>query len=216
MADKIKTVAPRVSLVVNETKTYDPANSHTHLVLHGDAADAPYPHVMSGTLRPTFRDHENSAAAFALSKIMVAAPVGTPLWTQTAASSEVLLPEAACDRFTDARLLMETLDEERPEKVNALLAYFTFTYPTDRLHAMREEVRAFLMKEIVERHDVATLLILHDPGRAASKNLPHVHALVTSRRLTALGFAEQVSALNSDKAQAMIRDAFLNYWTARR
>lgn len=206
---------PRPSVILNLDCVPTLHNPHTHLVLVGDAADAPYPRVMFGCLRPVFRDHANSAAAFAQAKLMVSAAPDTPTWTSTAAWSEVLLPPSACDRFSDPATLMQAVDAERPAKVNALLSYFTFTYPAERLHVMREEVRAFVQKEIVERYEVAALLVLHDPARAASANLPHIHGLVVPRRLTSR-FAEQVGALVTDKAHPLIRNAFLAHWTARR
>jgi hypothetical protein len=216
MRSKDSASVTRASVTLNQDCVPNSANPHTHLMLVGDAADAPYPRVMFGCLRPEFRGHINSATAFAQAKVMVAASVGTPPWVPTAAWTEVLLPAPACDRFSDPETLMRAVDLERPAKVNALLSYFTVTYPVARLHVMLDEVRGFVREHIVEAFDVAALIVLHDPGRAASANLPHVHVLVVPRRLTSIGLAEQVGALTTDKAHPLIRDLFLTHWSARR
>jgi hypothetical protein len=198
-----------VSIVVNAGREPDPRNPHTHLRLLGDAPGTAGARVMYGCLRPSLNGHVNSAAAFALSKITVAAGPDTLPWTPTAERVEVLLPRGACDRFADPRVLMDAVDGERPDKVNALLAYFTFTFSCDRLHEQYELVRAFIRQCVVDAIGVGVLLVQHAPHRAGSANEPHVHALVAGpRRLGPLGFVEPIPALMRDSAHPLVRDAF--------
>ena len=197
------------SIVINANREPDPHNPHTHLRLLGDPTGTVGARVMYGCLRPSLNGHVNSAAAFALSKVTVAARPDTPPWTPTAERVEVLLPRGAFDQFADPRVLMEAVDAERPDKVNALLAYVTFTFHTDRLHHQWELVRAFIRQCVVDPIEVGVLLVQHAPHKAGSANEPHVHALIAGpRRLGPLGFVEPIPALMRDSAHPLIRDAF--------
>jgi hypothetical protein len=209
MRTKAKRAAATPSVEVNPGCLPDPANPHSWLVLTGDDADRDATRVMYGCLRPSFRGHLNSAAAFTAAKLTVGAPPDTPPWTLTAARAEVLLPPGADDRLSDPRILMETVDAELPVKAKALLAYLTFTFPTARLHEQYELVRAFTRRLIVDPFEVAALLVQHAPHRAGSASPPHVHALLAGpRRLTPLGFGEWVTPLATDKAHALVGNAF--------
>ena len=217
MRAKAKRGAATSSVEVNPNCLPDPANPHSWLVLTGDDADRDATRVMFGCLRPSFRGHRNSAAAFAAAKLTVGAPPGTPPWTLTAARAEVLLPPGADDRLSVPRILMETIDAELPVKAKALLAYLTFTFPTPRLHEQYELVRDFTRRFIVDAFEVAALLVQHAPHRAGSANPPHVHVLITGpRRLTPLGFGEWVTPLATDKAHALVGNAFREFQTTRR
>jgi hypothetical protein len=212
MPRQAKRAVARPGVEINAGCTPDPANPHSWLVLTGDDADANSTRVMYGCLRPSFRGYANSAAAFAASKLTVAAPPGTPPWTLTAARAEVLLPAGVDDRLSDPRALMETADAELPVNAKTLLAYFTFTFPTARLHDQYELVRDFSRRLIVNTFEVAALLVHHAPHRAGSANLPHVHLLIPGpRRLTRLGFCEWVTPLAGDKAHALVGNAFREF-----
>ena len=205
------------SVEVNPDCMPDPANPHSWLVLTGDDAGRDATRVMYGCLRPSFRGHPNSPATFAAAKMTVGAPPGTPPWTLTAARAEVLLPLGADDRLSDPRILMETIDAELPVKAKALLAYLTFTFPTPRLHEQYELVRDFTRRLIVNPFEVAALLVQHAPHRAGSARLPHVHVLIAGpRRVTALGFAEWVMPLATDKAHALVGNALREFQADRR
>jgi hypothetical protein len=205
----------RESVEINAGCRPDPANPHTWMPLFGDPPGTAGPRVMYGCLRPRFRDFTNSAAMFAMAKMTVGAPGGTPPWTLTAARAEVLLPHRADDRLSDPRALMEMVDTELPANATSLLAYLTFTFETERLHTAWEEVRHFIKHHIVDAFDVATLLVQHAPHRAGSGNTPHVHALIAGpRRVTTLGLGKWVPQLAGDKAHALIRDAFLEFHAA--
>jgi hypothetical protein len=200
------------SVEINAGCVPDPRNPHTWLPLIGDPPETTGTRILYGCLRPVFRGHANSAAAFSLAKITVAAPADTPPWTLTAARAEVLLPAGADDRFSDPQTLMETVDAELPQDAKALLAYLTFTCPADRLHAQWELVREFVRRCLVDPFGVAALLVQHAPHKAASANLPHVHVLLPGpRRLGSLGFAEWVKPLASDKAHRLVGDAFIAF-----
>lgn len=210
-AKKCAASSGRSSVEINAGCVPDPTNPHSWMPLFGEPPGTSGPRVMYGCLRPAFRGQTNSAAAFAMNKLMVGAPDDTPPWTLTAARAEVLLPSDADDRMGDAQMLMKLVDAELPAAGKALLAYLTFTFETARLHIAWEEVRRFIMMNVVGMYDVATLLVQHAPHRAASTNPSHVHALVVPRRITPLGLAEWVPQLIGDKTHALIRDAFYEF-----
>ena len=200
------------SVEINVGCVPNPHNPHTWLPLIGDPPETIGTRILYGCLRPIFRGHVNSAAAFSAAKIGVVKSAETPPWTLTATRAEVLLPVAADDRFTDPKTLMETIDAERPKDGKALLAYLTFTYPTDRLHTQWELVRTFARRFLVDPFEVAALLVQHAPHKSASGNLPHIHVAIPGpRRLTSLGFAEWVTPLASDKAHRLVGDAFREF-----
>ena len=216
MRAKAKRAAATPSVEVNPGCLPDPANPHSWLVLIGDDANREATRVMYGCLRPSFRGHCNSAVLFAAAKLTVGAPPETPPWTLTAARAEVLLPPGADDRLSDPRILMETIDAELPVKAKALLAYLTFTFPTSRLHEQYVLVRDFTRRYIVDPFEVATLLVQHAPNRAGFGGAHHVHALVPGpRRLTPLGFGEWVMPLATDKAHALVGNAFRQFQVDR-
>lgn len=219
MSGDIGCAVQRTSKVLNAGRALNARNPHTWLELVGDARGTRGTRVMYGCLNSARGEHKNSAAAFAMAKISVGAPPGTLPWTQTAARVEVLLPSGACDRFLDPQTLMETVDATRPSKVDALLAYLTFTFPCERLHEQWELVRAFMRKGIVDPFEVAALLVAHAPHLAGSANTPHVHALIVPRRLSPLGFIELLPVLADNEAHPLIRNAFLEIqssWPHRR
>ena len=212
MRRKAQRASQTPSIQVNPTCVPDPANPHSWLMLTGDDVDRDTLRVMYGCLRPVFRGRRNSAAAFAAAKLTVGAPPDTPPWTLTAARAEVLLPPGADDRLADARALMETVDAELPVKAKALLAYFTFTFPTTRLHEQYELVRDFTRRLIVDPFEVAALLVQHAPNRAGLFGAPHVHVLLAGpRRLTPLGLADWVTPLATDTAHALVGNAFRQF-----
>ena len=200
----------RQSIAVNPNCKPDPANVHTWLSLVGDRADMKGTKVMHGCLPPVFQGHVNSAAAFASAKMRVGLAADAAPWTLGAARAEVLLPIGADDRLSDPRTLMQTVDAELPLKAKALLAYFTFTFPTPRIHEQYELVRDFTRRCIVDTFEVGALIVSHAPHRAARAQLPHVHVMVPGpRRLTALGLGEWVWPLADKRAHALVRNAFL-------
>lgn len=212
MPVRAKRAAETPSIQVNPNCIPTPTNPHSWMVLTGDDVDRNTLRIMYGCLRPVFRGHRNSAAAFAAAKLTVGAAPDTPPWTLTAARAEVVLPPGADDRLSDARFLMEAVDAELPVKAKALLAYFTFTFPTDRLHEQYELVRDFTRRLIVDPFEVAALLVQHAPHRNARAGTPHVHLIFAGpRRLTPLGFADWVMPLATDKAHALVGNAFREF-----
>ena len=207
-----KVAAKRTSVELNAGCVPDAARPHTQLVLVGDPLGTIGTRVMYGCLRPSFRGHVNSAAAFAEKKVRVAAPPGTPPWTLTAARAEVLLPPGADDRLAEPRVLMEEVDASHSHHGKSLLAYLTFTFPCGRLHHQWQLVRTFVQRSLVELFEVGVLLVQHAPGRAGFPTDPHVHVLVAGpRRLTPLGFGEWLPPLMNDKAHSLVGDAFREF-----
>jgi len=126
-------------------------------ILHRGAAIGPHPiahddvdYVLSGEGIVQSGGHVNTAAAFAASKVTVAAPASTLPWTLTAVRVEVLPPPGADDRLGDPRTLMEAFDEVLPHDGKALLTYLTFTFACERLHHQWELVGTFVRRHLAD------------------------------------------------------------------
>ncbi|WP_375429472.1 hypothetical protein [uncultured Sphingomonas sp.] len=193
--------------VINGDRDPDPLNPHTWLPLIGDPPGETGLRILYGVLRPEYRGWRNSAVAMTKAKLQPVPPPADAPWAVTAARAEVLLPDDADDRFACPKVLMEAHDAEQPADKPVVLSYVTITWPTSRLHRMYEIVRAVMLDTLVRDLGVAVLLVQHAPHRAASSNLPHVHALI-GRRVTSLGLASFAAPLCGDKGRDLIVAAF--------
>lgn len=152
--------------------------------------------LVFGVLRKTYAGRTNSAVEFAYRKCHVGrrgASVDPMIWAPTCEQHEVLLPGRGDDALADPRLLLEQMDACAIEREKALLVYLTLPLSdVDRLHLGWERARSFVREHLARARDLATLLVLHTPGRVGSANPFHAHALVVPRRLTGLGLSQGV------------------------
>lgn len=204
---KRSATATDTSRVINADLAPDPNNPHSWLVLVGDPSDITGPRLLTGTLRPLYRDAAVSSGAFAKLKLHPVPPPVPESWAPTAYRSEVLLPDGADDRFACPRTLMEAADELATAPTDALLAYATLTWMPQRLHEQYETVRRFVVRTILPL-GCPVLLVQHAPLFSRSRSLPHVHLCIVPVRLTHLGWADRVKLLCGDKARAFIRNGF--------
>ncbi len=161
--------------------------------------------VMWGVLRPTFGGYRPSLARFAVAKLMVAAPPDTSPWTVTAHRHEVLLPAHAGDHLLDPRNLIELAERSQLADAKAQAAYITLTSAPVALHAQYEVAR-LLGRWLVERFDIAVLLVQHVPARSGGSAAPHVHMIIPGPRvLTPYSlFGRPVAELARDKGRELV------------
>ncbi|QWC57977.1 hypothetical protein F7D01_13705 [Erythrobacter sp. 3-20A1M] len=204
-------MARKKPVTVNPNIAWSASNPHSWLILRADAPGAeavPGWRVMHGNLRARHRDHDNSLTAFAQAKLR---PDGTPGWIPTAHRVEVLLPAHADDALCDPETLIVRAEAELPNDPKGLATYVTLTCAPDRLHAQFEVARQ-VARDLVDRFEVAVLIVQHVPAKAANANAPHCHLVIPGpRRLTAWsGFGSYVTQLSSDAGRDVVVDTLLN------
>ncbi|WP_187335981.1 hypothetical protein [Novosphingopyxis iocasae] len=203
-------MARKKPVTVNPDIAWSASNPHSWLILRGDAPGTeavPGWRVMYGNLRARHRDHDNSLTAFAQAKLR---PDGTPGWIPTAHRVEVLLPAHADDALCDPKTLIGRAEAELPNDPKGLATYVTLTCAPDRLHSQFEVARQ-VARDLVDRFEVAVLMVQHVPAKAANANAPHCHLVIPGpRRLTAWsGFGSYVTQLSSDAGRNLVVDALL-------
>ena len=146
--------------------------------------------LVFGVLRRTYADRTNTASEFGRRKLQPVAPDGDDAaanWAVTAERVDVVLPAHAPDASADPHALLEAVDASAVAHQQALLAYATIPLgDVARLHIGWERCRA-MARAIADTRQLATIIVLHAPGRVGSANPPHAHLLVAPRRIGPLG-----------------------------
>lgn len=175
-----------------------------------------------GVLRKTYGGRQNSAVEFGWRKAHPIAPAGSPgvsPWIVTAERIEVILPAGADDMLADPELLLRQMDAHAVDHEKALLVYLTLPLPdVDRLHVGWERCRAFVREHFARDRQLATVLVLHAPGRVGSSNPLHCHCLIVPRHITGLGLAHGAydSDLLNDGGQAIVEAMWAEHLTSFR
>lgn len=168
-----------------------------------------------GVLRKRYANRTNSASEFGRRKMQPIAPQGDATaspWPITAEQVEVLLPPNADDMLRAPEVLLHQADLAAASHGTALLTYLTLPFlPDDRLHIGWERCRAFAREVLARDRQLATVLVLHAPGRAGVPFRPHCHCLIVPRRVGHLGLTQGVydEELIRDVGQALIQ----SLWT---
>ncbi|RYY29341.1 MAG: hypothetical protein EOP62_00430 [Sphingomonadales bacterium] len=163
--------------------------------------------MVFGNLRKSYGLRINSAVEFGRRKLQPIAPLGDAQaapWPVTAERHDVVLPEYADDKLAEPRALLAAMDATAIDKT--LLVYVTLSFPqATRVHQAFETSRAFAAKLARERH-LASLLVLHAPGRVGSANSPHCHLLIAPRAIGPLGIEHGVydTDLCCDRGQKLM------------
>lgn len=170
-----------------------------------------------GVLRKAYGGRANSAVEFGWRKAHPVAPaklvVGSP-WIVTAERLEVILPGGADDALADPEMLLRQMDACAIDQEKGLLVYLTLPLGNvDRLHVGWELCRAFARERFARDRQLATVLVLHSPGRVGSANPLHCHCLIVPRRLTGRGLAhgEYDTELLHDGGQALVETMWADH-----
>lgn len=175
-----------------------------------------YPDFVFGILKQSYGGHRNNVLEFATRKLR---PVegrggdGKPdPEAITAHRFGAVLPEDAPDVFDDIFELLPAIQEAALPHEPALLIYVTLSFSeTRRLHTGWEEARAFALEAFAHARQLPVALVQHAPGRVGSNNPPHVHLLVSPRRLTGMDFAGYAVDISCDEGQKLIYDEWLAF-----
>lgn len=193
---------------INADLKPDPNNPHSWFTLIGHPPGEATPEgyrVLWGVMRPEYRCHRPSLAAFAKAKLAPAAGPDAAPWAVTAYRHEVLLPPFAGDHLRDPRVLIEAAEREQASAAKALASYVTLTSTPATLHGQFEVARR-VGQRLVARFHVAALLVQHVPALNGGSAQPHVHLLIPGpRRLTPWsGFGAPVAQLGGDKGRDLV------------
>ena len=170
-----------------------------------------------GVLRKGYGGRVNSAAEFGWRKAhpILPAQLGSDApWVVTAERLEVILPDCADDGLADPELLLRQMDACAIDQEKGLLVYLTLPLgAAERLHFGWERCRAFARERFARDRQLATILILHSPGRVGSANPAHCHCLIVPRRLTGRGLAHGIydAELLHDAGQALVEGMWADH-----
>ena len=112
----------------------------------------------------------------------------------------VLLPTNAPDWASDRARLWNAAEQAETRKNSTVAREFEIALPAELDTEQRRRLAADFARELVLRHGCAADVAIHRPGRAGDSRNHHAHILLTTRRLTAAGFAEKTRELDDLKS----------------
>ena len=121
----------------------------------------------------------------------------------------LLLPANAPDWASDRARLWNAAELAETRKNSTVAREFEIALPAELDAGERQRLAADFARELVARHGCAADVAIHRPGRAGDQRNHHAHLLLTTRRLTAAGFAEKTRELDDLKTGEIGR------WRAR-
>ena len=121
----------------------------------------------------------------------------------------LLLPANAPDWAHDRARLWNAAEQAETRKNSTVAREFEIALPAELDAGERQRLAADFARELVLRHGCAADVAIHRPGRAGDQRNHHAHLLLTTRRLTAAGFAEKTRELDDLKSGEIGR------WRAR-
>jgi hypothetical protein len=83
--------------------------------------------------------------------------------------------------------------------------------PEISLHSAFELVRSFAYQRLSRERDMATVIAMHVPSRAAQSGAPHVHVMGLARRCGPNGFGEFIPRLPTDSGREIIEREFAEW-----
>ncbi len=124
-------------------------------------------------------------------------------------ASLLILPDGAPDWASDRARLWNAAEHAETRKNSTVAREFEIALPAELDAEQRQRLAADFARELVLRHGCAADVAIHRPGRAGDSRNHHAHLLLTTRRLTAAGFAEKTRELDDLKSGEIGR------WRAR-
>ena len=121
----------------------------------------------------------------------------------------LLLPANAPDWASDRARLWNAAELSETRKNSTVAREFEIALPAELDAEQRQRLAADFARELVARHGCAADVAIHRPGRTGDSRNHHAHLLLTTRRLTAAGFAEKTRELDDLKSGEIGR------WRAR-
>jgi hypothetical protein len=169
-------------------------------------------------LRRHFSQRENRTPDWVLGKLG-RDPDGRPCETTrlTDLRWDVLLPAPVPDYLRDPEILCSEYERQASEQQSDLVVHCKLVVEGNQpLHCWWEASRAFAWETLVSAHQLAVIMVLHDPPATGYRNAnqPHIHLMMPARQLDVRGF-RQTSALARDSAHPMLAAAWAKVREAR-
>lgn len=114
--------------------------------------------------------------------------------------SETLLPNNAPEWAKNRSQLWNQAEQAENRKNSTVAREFEIALPSELSKKERQRLALNFAKEIVERHQVAADIAIHEPSSGGDNRNHHVHILITTRQLTELGFGKKTRELDDRKS----------------
>ena len=114
-------------------------------------------------------------------------------------STLLLLPANAPDWASDRARLWNAAEWAETRKNSTVAREFEIALPAELDAGERQRLAVDFARELVERHGCAADVAIHQPGRDGNQRNHHAHILLSTRRLTAAGFAAKTRELDDLK-----------------
>ena len=115
-------------------------------------------------------------------------------------ASLLILPDDAPDWASDRARLWNAAERAETRKNSTVAREFEIALPAELDAGERQRLAADFARELVLRHGCAADVAIHRPGRTGDQRNHHAHILLTTRRLTAVGFTEKTRELDDLKS----------------
>lgn len=116
------------------------------------------------------------------------------------AHSEILLPNNAPEWAKHRSQLWNEAEQAENRKNSTVAREFEIALPSELPEKERQRLVLDFAKEIVERHQVAADVAIHEPSRGGDNRNHHAHILITTRQLTETGFTKKTRELDDRKS----------------
>ena len=117
----------------------------------------------------------------------------------------LLLPANAPDWADDRAALWNAAEQAETRKNSTVAREFEIALPAELDAGQRQRLAVDFARELVERHGCAADVAIHQPGRDGDHRNHHAHILLSTRRLTAAGFAAKTRELDDLKTGEIVR-----------
>ncbi|MBE9610907.1 MobQ family relaxase [Chitinilyticum piscinae] len=114
-------------------------------------------------------------------------------------SAELVLPANAPEWAADRAALWNAAEQAETRKNSTVAREFEIALPAELPAAQRRRLAQDFAREIVERHGCAADVAIHAPGKEGDNRNHHAHILLSTRRLTSVGFTEKTRELDDQK-----------------
>jgi len=119
--------------------------------------------------------------------------------------SEILLPDNSPGWARDRASLWNAAEAAETRKNSTVAREFEIALPSELEPEQRKKLAVDFARELVIRHGCAADVAIHAPGKGGDQRNHHAHILLTTRRLTPMGFSEKTRELDDKKAGEVAR-----------